>query len=38
MKKITVIIPTMNCGKDLEECMLALKNQKFKDFEVLVVD
>ncbi|MBC7081642.1 MAG: glycosyltransferase [Thermoplasmatales archaeon] len=38
MKKITVIIPTMNCEKDLEECMLALKNQKFKNFDVLVVD
>lgn len=38
MKKITVIIPTMNCEKDLEECMIALKNQKFRDFEILVVD
>lgn len=38
MKKITVIIPTMNCEKDLEECLISLKNQKFKDFEVLVVD
>lgn len=38
MKKVTVIIPTLNNEKDIETCLKALKDQTFKDFEVLFVD
>lgn len=38
MSKITVVIPTLNNEKDIETCLKALKNQTFKDFEILFVD
>ncbi|MDD5503251.1 MAG: glycosyltransferase [Candidatus Thermoplasmatota archaeon] len=38
MPKVTVIIPTMNCASDLESCLGALREQTFKDFDVLIVD
>lgn len=38
MVKISVIIPTYNNEKDIGECLKSLKNQTFKDFEIIVVD
>lgn len=38
MSKITVIIPTLNSEKELADCLNALQEQTFKDFEVLIVD
>lgn len=35
---ISVIIPTYNEAENLLECLNSLKRQKFKDFEVVVVD
>lgn len=38
MPKITVMIPTLNCEKDIEDCLNALQEQTFKDFEILLID
>lgn len=38
MPKFSVIIPAHNAQKYIEECLLSLKRQTFKDFEVIVVD
>jgi len=35
---ISVIIPVFNEEKFLPRCLESLKNQKFKDFEIIVVD
>lgn len=35
---ISVVIPTYNRSESLKHCLLSLKNQAFKDFEVIVVD
>lgn len=35
---ISVIIPTLNVGMLLRDCLDSLKQQSFKDFEILVVD
>ncbi|NYZ76417.1 glycosyltransferase [Candidatus Micrarchaeota archaeon] len=35
---ISVIIPTLNEGKVIKRCMESLSKQRFKDFEVVVVD
>jgi len=37
-KKVTVVIPTFNCAKDLDECLTSLEKQTYHDFDVLVVD
>lgn len=36
--KISVIVPTYNEGKFVEKCLRALRRQRFKDFELVVVD
>lgn len=36
--KFSIIVCTFNSEKYLEECLLSIVNQKFKDFEVIVVD
>jgi len=36
--RISVIVPTYNEGKTLEPCLLSLRQQKFEDFELMVVD
>lgn len=36
--KVSVIIPVYNEEKDIERCLKSLKNQSFKDKEVIVVD
>ena len=38
MIKISVIIPAFNEEKILGNCLLSLKEQDFKDFEIIVVD
>lgn len=38
MYKISVIIPTYNVEKYIDECFDSLINQTFKDFEIIVVD
>ena len=36
--KVSVIIPTYNEEKDIEDCLFSLDNQTLKNFEVIVVD
>lgn len=35
---ISVVIPTYNSGEFIEACLKSLKNQTFKNFEIIVVD
>jgi len=36
--KLTVVIPTKNDRDDIADCLIALKKQTYKDFDILVVD
>lgn len=36
--EVSVIIPAYNAEKYIEKCLMSLKNQSFKDFEIIVVD
>jgi glycosyltransferase involved in cell wall biosynthesis len=36
--KVSVIIPVLDEGKSIEQCLRALKEQSYKDFEIIVVD
>ena len=36
--EVTIVIPNYNGKQLLENCIETLKNQTFRDFEVLVVD
>lgn len=36
--KVSVIIPTYNCEKFLEECIVSLLTQTFDDYEIIIVD
>lgn len=38
MVKISVIIPVYNVEKYLEECIMSICNQTFKDFEIVIID
>ena len=38
MNKVTVIIPNYNGLRFMEPCLEALKQQNFKEFDLLVVD
>lgn len=38
MKKIDIIIPCFNAENYIERCLVALEQQKYKDFSVIVVD
>lgn len=38
MVKISVIIPTCNDERYISKCLETLKNQKFNDFEIIIVD
>lgn len=35
---ISVIIPLYNCGKIFEKCLASVRDQSFRDFEVIIVD
>ncbi len=35
---VTVVVPTKNCADSIEELLCALKQQKYRNFEVIVVD
>jgi glycosyltransferase involved in cell wall biosynthesis len=36
--RISVIVPTYNEGRTIRKCLEALRNQTFKDYEIVVVD
>src|SRR3989344_4049140 len=38
MADITIIIPVYNSEKTLKSCLDSIKNQEYKDFEVILVD
>ena len=38
MAKITIIIPVYNASSTLEKCLDSIKNQDYKDYDVMVVD
>lgn len=38
MPKISVIIPVFNTEKYIESCLNSVKNQKMKDFEIIIVN
>jgi len=38
MNKISVIIPTLNQEKYIEQCLLSIQQQSYKDIEIIVVD
>jgi glycosyltransferase involved in cell wall biosynthesis len=35
---LTIVIPTFNSGKTLEQCLDSVVNQKFRNFEVWIID
>jgi len=37
-KPLTVVIPTKNSGKSLEDCLKSLQQQTYKNFDILIVD
>ena len=38
MSKVTIIIPNYNGSPVLRDCIESLRNQTYKNFDVLVVD
>ncbi|MDO4965233.1 MAG: glycosyltransferase family 2 protein [Lachnospiraceae bacterium] len=38
MAKVSVIIPNYNGIEYIDECLLSLRNQSYKDFDIIVVD
>src|SRR3989344_6976071 len=36
--KFSFIIPTLNEGEYLEECLKSIKSQNFNDYEIIIVD
>lgn len=38
MVKVSVIIPTFNNEKDIEQCIKSILNQSYSDFEIIIVD
>ncbi|MEK6715275.1 MAG: glycosyltransferase family 2 protein [Candidatus Omnitrophota bacterium] len=38
MTKLSIIVPTYNCAKYINEAIESILNQSFKDYEIIVVD
>lgn len=38
LPKLSVVIPVYNAGKYLEECVMSVINQSYKDYEIILVD
>lgn len=38
MPLVSIIIPTLNCEAVLDQCLAAIRNSTFKDYEIIVVD
>lgn len=38
MCKISVIIPCYNCSATIEKAIISLNNQRYKDFEIILID
>lgn len=38
MPLVSIIIPTYNSARTLEQCLLSVKNQDYEDIEIIVVD
>ncbi len=38
MEKVSIIIPTYNSSRTLENCLLSIQNQDYKNIEIIVVD
>ena len=38
MPRVSIIIPVYNVSEYLEECLLSVVNQNYKDYEVIVVN
>ena len=36
-KKVTIIVPVYNAGKNIEHCVQSILKQSCKDFEVLLI-
>ena len=37
-KKVTIIIPVYNAGKNIDHCIKSILNQTSKDFKVLLIN
>jgi glycosyltransferase involved in cell wall biosynthesis len=35
---VSIIIPTKNSAEFLEQCLISIKNQSYKNIEIIVVD
>lgn len=38
MAEVSIIVPCYNCEQTIEKCIKSIKNQSFKNFEVLLID
>jgi len=38
MRKITIVIPTKNSAKTLGQCLESIKNQTYKNYELIIID
>ena len=37
-KKVSVIVPVYNTEKELERCICSIRNQTYRDLDILLVD
>jgi glycosyltransferase involved in cell wall biosynthesis len=38
LKTVSVIIPTYNSSRTLEQCLISIQKQDYQDIEIIVVD
>lgn len=38
MKKVSIIVPTKNSERTIEKCLVSVRNQDYKNIEIIVVD